>query len=214
MISMSSGFVIPTPCSKRWTDLHGDGRQRYCDACGNNVYAIEEYRPEEWERIWRESEGRACGFLAGETPAEPRTRRAMLAGVLLTAISPLLAQSGRVRIRVTDASGAVIQGAEVSLLGVDDKPMRTERTNAAGEVAWTTLPLGNCHFLVDMTGFERPRLTVTLHNGDEVKVDAILQLGSVGGPFEIPLHRQQPGSGSARPSEPKPAKRRRWWIFR
>jgi uncharacterized surface anchored protein len=117
-----------------------------------------------------------------------------------------MAQTGRVRIRVTDPTGAVVPGAEVSVLGSDTmKPVRTERTNAAGEVAWTDLPFGDSRFTISQPGFRMRPLTVTLRDGDEVNLEAVLELVIVGTVYIV---------GSAPAPEPKRTKRRRWLIFR
>lgn len=177
---MSSRFAIVNPCPKRWADLQGDGRQRHCDVCRTSVHAVEQYSREEWDQVWRESDGHVCGLLSGESPPEPRSRRGLLVGALLTAISPLMAQTGRVRIRVIDANGAMVVTAEASLLGSDKKPKRTVRANEVGEIAWTDLPLGNCQFTVMAPGFKARSLPVTLRNGDEVKIEVSLEVGAVG----------------------------------
>jgi len=209
---VSLQFAILNPCPKRWTDLHGDGRERHCDLCGKSVHAIERYAPEEWDQLWRESHGRVCGFIVGESPPEPRSRRAILVGALLTAISPLMAQNGRLRIRVNDPAGGVVPGAEVSLLDAHNKPTRTMLANEFGEIAWTDLPFGESRFEVSSSGFRMQRLTVTLRNDDEVKINTTLELGSVGGPVFVELEPARTRPTAA--SEPKPAKRRRWLIFR
>ena len=85
---MKPHFVIANPCTKRWTDLRGDGRERKCDECGASVHAIAQYSREEWDQIWGESGGRVCAFLSRESPPELRSRRAVLAAALLTAIAP------------------------------------------------------------------------------------------------------------------------------
>ncbi|HSR09521.1 MAG TPA: carboxypeptidase-like regulatory domain-containing protein [Bryobacteraceae bacterium] len=171
---MNPRFAILNPCHKRWTDLSGDGRKRFCDECQTNVHALDQYSLEEFAELKRKS-GRVCGFLAGESLPEPRSRRAILIGAFLTAISPLMAQPGRVRIRVTDASGAVIPGAVASLLGEDGKPTRTAYANEAGEIEFSDLPMGNSRFVVQRPGFKNLPLTVTLRNTDEVKVQAQLE---------------------------------------
>src|SRR5579862_1965377 len=122
--AMSSRFTIANPCSKKWTDLPGDGRERYCDACRKSVHAIAEYSREERDQIWRNSCGQVCAFLSGESVPVPRSRRAILAGALLTAISPLMAQAGRVRIRVIDKNGGAIPTAMASLLDAGGKTIR------------------------------------------------------------------------------------------
>jgi hypothetical protein len=139
-----------------------------------------------------------------------------LIGAFLTAISPLMAQSGRVRIHVTDATGAAIPGAEASLLGADDKPQRTERANDIGEIVWTDLPFGECKIGVTSTGFATRRLVLIFCNSIEVNVDVQLQVGGVGGatlvePDSSPLVAHlDPPAEVAKPPRPK----RRWWkIF-
>jgi hypothetical protein len=173
-------FTILNPCSKRWSDLGGDGRKRFCDECKTYVHAVDQYTSQEFDDLRRESLGRVCGFLGRESVPEPRSRRAVLAGALLTAISPLMAQSGRVRIRVTDPAGAVIPGAEVSLLGPDDKPTRTEQSNEEGEVIFTDLSIGDSRLVVKRLGFRDLALTATVRNSEEVRVDAKLEVAVMG----------------------------------
>lgn len=139
---MSSRFVIASPCPKTWAELQGDGRERFCDVCRKSVRALDQYSQAELDQVWRESDEHVCGLLSEDSPPEHRTRRAVLVGALLTAISPLMAQTGRVRIRVTDATGASIPGAVASLLGPDNKPMRTARADAMGQIVLTDLPFG------------------------------------------------------------------------
>ena len=171
---VNSRFAIGSPCPKRWADLHGSGRQRFCDDCQKQVHAIDQYAPEEWNQIWRESGGHVCGLLGGEPAPEPRSRRAVLVGALLAAVSPLLAKTGRLRIRLIDELGSVIAGAEVSLLGARDKPKQTTLTNGIGEAVWSELPMGNCRFSLEAPGFARKVLTATLRNDEELKIETTL----------------------------------------
>jgi hypothetical protein len=214
---VTSRFAIVNPCPRRWADLRGDGRQRHCDFCRTSVHAVEQYSSEEWAQVWRESDGRVCGLLSGESPPEPRSRRAVLVGALLTAISPLMAQTGRVRIRVTDATGAVVTTAEASLVGADDKPTRTAQANGAGEIALMDLPFGDCRFAVVAPGFKKRPLTITIRNGDEVKIETALEVGSVGEFVMIESASVKtppvPAEISAPAPESKRPKRRRWLIF-
>ncbi len=89
-----------------------------------------------------------------------------------------MAQTGRVRIWVMDATGASVPGA-VGWLGTEDKLKKT--ANEAGEIVFTNLPFGDCRFTIAMPGFKNRELTVTIRNGDEVNVEAVLDVGSVGG---------------------------------
>jgi uncharacterized surface anchored protein len=130
---------------------------------------------------------------------EPRSRRAIQVGALLTMASPLFAQSGRVRIRVLDATGAPVPSAEVALLGADDKPVRKMRCDSNGEVAWTDLAIGNHRFRIDCPGFKVLFFTIVAESGNEVQKDAVLQVGEVG-QVVVAL------SGNIK-------KRKHWWTF-
>jgi Carboxypeptidase regulatory-like domain len=123
-----------------------------------------------------------------------RIHRAILVGALLAAVARLWAQTGRVRIRVTDTTGAVVPMAQVSLLGADNQPMRTFSSNDAGETAWQDLPLGDSRFQVSMRGFNSQRLTVTVRDSNENTVEAKLEVVSLPGILR--------------------AKRKWWQIFR
>jgi len=71
--------------------------------------------------------------------------------------------------------------AQALLLGADDKPVRTAQANERGEIAFTDLPLGDCRFAVVALGFQKRLLTVTLRNGEEVRVDTrLFNVGFVG----------------------------------
>lgn len=174
---MSSRFAIASPCPKKWADLQGDGRERYCDVCRKSVRALDQYSREELDQVWRESDGHVCGLLTGDSPPQPRTRRAVLVGALLTAISPLMAQTGRVRIQVTDATGALVPGAVALLLGRDDESIRVAQADEVGEIVFTDLPFGDSRFTIAAPGFKKRPLTVTIRNGDEVKIEAELEIG-------------------------------------
>lgn len=69
-------------------------------------------------------------------------------GALLLATAPVWAQAGAVVIRVTDPTGSVVPTAAASLLGANDRPVRTLTANGAGEILWNYLPLGERHFWV------------------------------------------------------------------
>lgn len=197
---MSARFAILNPCHKRWTDLSGEGRKRFSDECQTHVHALDQYSVEELAELQRQS-GRVCGFLAGESLPEPRSRRAILIGAFLTAISPLMARSGRVRIRVTDITGDVVPRPEATLIGADGNPSRTVQGNESGEIVLTDLPLGVLKLRLTGPGFGTLLATVTVHNSKELKVEATLMVGVTGMIVE---------------AEPEPlSPKRHWWrIFR
>jgi carboxypeptidase family protein len=232
---VSAQFAILNPCSKRWSDLTGPDHKRFCPSCQTYVHALDGYTSQELAAIEQESGGHVCAYLEGESLPEPRSRRAVLLGALLTAISPLMAQSGRVRIRVTDATGAVVPLAEASQLDESGKVSRTLPANNLGEIVVTGLPVGNARFRVECTGFKSLPLTVTVRNEDELKVDARLEVGTMGTVVTVEMLQRE---SDGRPTEPNetltlplrnvplpvsqvstprdsqpPKKRKRWFIF-
>lgn len=169
-------FTILTPCQKKWSDLEGDGRSRFC----NTVHSVSDYSLEEWNQLWRESNGQVCGLLSSESAAHPRSRRAILVGALLTAVSPLFGASGRIRFRVIDPTGEAAGGASIALMNSSDKPVRTHETDKTGELLWNDLPLGNSVFVAGLPGLRNIRMTITIHNSKEIKVEVDLQAPLVG----------------------------------
>jgi len=101
----------------------------------------------------------------------------LLTGMLLA--SPfVMAQPGRVRILVIDPRGEPItRTAEASLLGNNNKPLRTVKANEAGEIIVTELPLGISRFWITALGFATKPITVRIRNGNEVKIRTRLEIG-------------------------------------
>jgi hypothetical protein len=134
-----------------------------------------------------------------------------------------MAQSGRVRIVVKDPTGTVIANAEAVLHGGDGKAIRT---NDAGEIVWTDLPLGSATFVVRSSGFMQRSVTVMVRNGEEVRAEVTLEPGTVGTVVAVPMADESQTVPSETPvltiSTTTPAvqapeaarsKRRRWWKF-
>ena len=161
--------TIPNPCSKRFADMAGDERRRFCGDCGKFVHAVELYSEAELAQL-----GPICGYIGGTTEAPRQGRRAVLAGALLTTIAPLLAQEGQFVIAVKDAAGGVVAD---SLVMVGDRKAKTDKSGIASFIG---LPVGRQEVRVEMAGFQPWRGFYTISNGAAVKVEAVLQLGSVG----------------------------------
>src|SRR5262245_51204160 len=53
-------LTIPAPCPASWDGMAGDGRVRFCDECGHNVYNLSDMTAAEAEALVTESEGRLC----------------------------------------------------------------------------------------------------------------------------------------------------------
>ena len=167
---------IPNPCPKLWKDLEGDDRRRFCQACGTHVHAIGGYSDEQWRAL--AAAGPVCAYSEGETAAAPRSRRAVVAGALLTTIAPLLAQSGTLRVRVADASGAVVAGSTVTVACAGSKEM-TVTTNTEGVAVLPGLPAGTSQIRISQPGFKLWRGEVTLVPGQKQELSATLALGAI-----------------------------------
>jgi Carboxypeptidase regulatory-like domain len=102
-------------------------------------------------------------------------RPAVLFGALLLAGAVLWGQTGTVRIRVVDANGAAIPKANVSLSNNWNRTMRALSTDAAGEVLWRNLPIGEWSFSVGVSGFYPYRLPLSICDNHEKTIMARLQ---------------------------------------
>jgi len=163
-------FKITDPCDRHWGEMPGGDRRRFCGECGKFVHNAAAYSREELTAL-----GPVCGYVGGESFGPPQSRRAVMAGALLTTISPLLAQEGRVRVVVTNAAGTGVGNAEVKI--------GEQRLNAdsSGIASFAGLPVGRVEIIVSYPGFWIWRGTFNVQNGPDLKVDAKLELGSVGG---------------------------------
>jgi hypothetical protein len=94
-------------------------------------------------------------------------RRAVLVGALLLAATVLWAQTGAVRIRVTDSNGRAIPEATVSLANAWDRTVSSASTNNTGEVHWAHLPLGDLYFYASAPGFYPYRAGIAICDGRE-----------------------------------------------
>lgn len=171
-------FRVGTPCSKNWDELSGEGRERYCSDCQKSVHAFDDYSSEELNRLWEESGGKVCGRLQTEAAPETRSRRAVLAGTLLTAISPLLAQEGRLVIRVVEPTKAEIPRAEVQRLNSENVPVQTILTDEQGRAKFAQLPLGSNQFKIVAPGFVAKTVTATVM-ANETSLEVELKVGDV-----------------------------------
>jgi hypothetical protein len=197
---MGGNFAILNPCPKKWTDLAGDGRVRYCETCKTPVYSIADYSPDEWNRLWHASNGMICAILQ-TTQVTPLTRRGMLVGALLTAVAPLLAANGRARFRVVDIAGDVLPKATISLVDKERRTIRSMETDNSGEAVWADLPLGNSRFLVEVDGLQSKTLTILIKKATEMKIEVGLNVPPIGTTVDINKRKF------------KPAKRDGWLIY-
>src|SRR5271170_303212 len=107
--------------------------------------------------------------------------RIVLVFVLLAAVS-LSAQTFRGTIlgTATDAQGAVVAGAKVTVKNVGTGLERSSETSADGSYALPELPIGTYTVTVVLNGFQTFEATgVTVDVASERRVDAAMKTGQV-----------------------------------
>jgi hypothetical protein len=81
---------------------------------------------------------------------------------------------------VTDASGAVVTGATVTLLGDDTKLSRTQTTNTSGTYLFVNLPIGSYTLTFTQAGFQAEAVPAILVQANRTAtVNASLKVGNV-----------------------------------
>jgi len=114
----------------------------------------------------------------------PVVLRALALGLLAMLGCPGLfgqaaAINGQIEGTVTDPTGAVVLGAEVSLRNLDTGLVRAQKTDASGFYRFALLPLGNYEITVSAAGFAPARRTgIVLAAGSNAVVDFSLALGA------------------------------------
>src|SRR5467141_2478247 len=82
--------------------------------------------------------------------------------------------------QVTDATGAAVPGAQVSVSNTDTNLTRALETNSAGEYRIELLPVGSYRVEITKAGFKKVVLAgVVLQINVPARVDAMMQLGNV-----------------------------------
>src|SRR5580692_5287664 len=81
---------------------------------------------------------------------------------------------------VTDASGAVVSGATVTLLGDETKLSRTQTTNTSGTYLFVNLPIGSYTLTFTQAGFQAEAVPAILVQANRTAtVNASLKVGNV-----------------------------------
>ena len=101
--------------------------------------------------------------------------------LLLASALPASAQTfGQITGQVTDASGAILVGASVTVTNTQTNQMREAVTNTSGSYAFPTLLPGVYNVKVDLQGFQsKVRSGVELQVQQTARLDFSLELGSV-----------------------------------
>ncbi len=107
----------------------------------------------------------------------------LLAGLVFCSLYPLAAQaqvSAAISGRVSDSTGAVIQGASVTAKDQDTGLTRSTLTDAAGRYELAALPVGQYEVRAAKNGFsERVRSGISLVIGQDANLDLTLAVGNV-----------------------------------
>jgi len=93
---------------------------------------------------------------------------------------PTLAQQtlGGITGTVTDTSGAVLQGATVTIIANETKLTRTQTTNASGIYLFVNLPIGTYALTFTQPGFETEKVpSITVQANRTATVNAALRVG-------------------------------------
>jgi hemoglobin/transferrin/lactoferrin receptor protein len=87
--------------------------------------------------------------------------------------------SGAISGVVKDTSGAVVVGAEVSLVNAQQAVLSRTKTDAAGRFQFTDVPPGSYQVLVSRTDFSRQPEAVQVMEGETTELGVELQLGQL-----------------------------------
>lgn len=101
---------------------------------------------------------------------------------LLLVCSPMMGQVNTATIlgSVTDATGAAVPGAEVSVTNVGTQNTLTATTDATGSYIFERLPVGQYTLAVRAQGFKRfERPEIRLDATQRVKIDVVMEVGVV-----------------------------------
>jgi hypothetical protein len=117
----------------------------------------------------------------------PKRAVRLMSSVLLFAVLSFgQSFTGRIVGTVTDASGAVVAGAEVPVLNVATNWSLTTTSNEDGNYTLTEIPRGEYQVEVSSTGFKQfVRRGIQLSVGQQARVDVRLEVGSVAESVEV-----------------------------
>src|SRR5262245_9542184 len=102
--------------------------------------------------------------------------------VLLIAVSPVFSQVARGTIvgTVSDATGAIIPGVQVTVINTGTNQTRQAITNERGNYEVDLLPIGEYRVTAELSGFStKRRENVTLSVGDRLRIDFQLTVGEI-----------------------------------
>ena len=112
--------------------------------------------------------------------------------VMLAWSGAAFAQTGTIQGTVTDATGAIVQGAEVTVRNVESNTSRTVPSSSVGGYSLPDLPAGSYEISVKKAGFRQfivPAAPLTV--AQVLTIDAKLEPGSVTEEVEVQANQIQ-----------------------
>ena len=109
-----------------------------------------------------------------------RLKMRHLAALALVFLIPALAtaqESGKVAGTVTDQSGAVLPGVNVTLKSVERATVRSTVTNAQGEYVFASIVPGNYEITAELSGFSKKQTRTTVAVGATVAINVQMAVG-------------------------------------
>jgi hypothetical protein len=178
---------IQNPCHENWAGMSGGQRARFCSSCRRTVHDFSQLTRREAAKLIRRSDGRLCGRISHDDQGEVMFRHEphaktmiQLAGISLLSVSAF-AQTPAAnavpgactyQVRVVDAAGAPVPGAQVSA------GPRHGNTGPDGFFS-TNLPAGHYQVQITAPGFQpytQPELNLSCDDHPGVTAEVRLQI--------------------------------------
>jgi len=86
---------------------------------------------------------------------------------------------------VSDAGGAVVVNAKVTVQNLATNDVKQTTTNAAGDFVFNLLPSGQYTVTVEMPSFKKATVNLTVSAGDRARANVVLQVGDVSQVVEV-----------------------------
>lgn len=100
--------------------------------------------------------------------------------LLLLAVTAAFAQNATILGTVTDASGAIVPGATITITNTATHVSRVVQSNTAGNYIAPELPIGPYSLKTEQTGFKAyERTGIVLNSNDTIRIDVGMQVGAM-----------------------------------
>jgi outer membrane receptor protein involved in Fe transport len=115
-----------------------------------------------------------------------RAAASMLLSLVVATYAAAQVTSGTILGTITDPSGGVLSGVNVSATNIDTGVARSARTDASGAYLLANLPIGPYHVRIELEGFKTKVVgPLTLIVDQRLRADAVLELGTLAETVEI-----------------------------